>query len=86
MQRRIPFNWVIYLPSLFKLEVDRCNSSYCSIDRYCRKPCWQRLRRVAKKIQDVMGIVTQVSNEIASGAKEIKSFGNEENEEIRFKS
>jgi subfamily B ATP-binding cassette protein MsbA len=45
----------------------------------------KRLRRVAKKIQDVMGIVTQVSNEIASGAKEIKSFGNEENEEIRFK-
>ena len=31
-----------------------------------------------------MGIVTQVSNEIASGAKN-KMFGNEENEEIRFK-
>ena len=39
----LPFNWVIYLPSLFKLEVDRCNSSYCSIDRYCRKPCWQKI-------------------------------------------
>ena len=45
----------------------------------------KRLRRVAKKIQDVMGIVTQVSNEIATGAKEIKSFGNEESEKIRFK-
>ena len=45
----------------------------------------KRLRRVAKKIQDVMGIVTQVSNEIASGAREIKSFNNESGEEERFK-
>ena len=33
----------------------------------------RRLRKVAKKIQDVMGLVTQVSNEIATGAREIKS-------------
>ena len=45
----------------------------------------KRLRKVAKKIQDVMGIVTQVSNEIASGAREIKSFNNESGEEDRFK-
>ena len=45
----------------------------------------KRLRRVAKKIQDVMGVVTQVSNEIASGAREIKSFNNESGEEERFK-
>ena len=45
----------------------------------------RRLRKVAKKIQDVMGIVTQVSNEIASGAKEIKSFNNESGEEDRFR-
>ena len=45
----------------------------------------KRLRRVAKKIQDVMGIVTQVSNEIASGAREIKSFYNDSGEEERFK-
>ena len=45
----------------------------------------KRLRRVAKKIQDVMGIVTQVSNEIASGARAIKSFNNESGEEERFK-
>ena len=44
----------------------------------------KRLRRVARKIQDVMGQVTQVSNEIASGAKEIKSFSNESGEEKRF--
>ena len=31
-----------------------------------------------------MGQVTQVSNEIASGAKEIKSFSNESGEENRF--
>ena len=31
-----------------------------------------------------MGQVTQVSNEIASGAKEIKSFSNESGEEKRF--
>src|SRR6056300_583828 len=40
----------------------------------------RRLRKVAKKIQDVMGQVTQVSNEIANGAQEIKSFANEETE------
>ena len=45
----------------------------------------KRLRRTAKKIQDVMGVVTQVSNEIASGAREIKSFNNESGEEERFK-
>ena len=45
----------------------------------------KRLRRVAKKIQDVMGVVTQVSSEIASGAREIKSFNNESGEEERFK-
>ena len=45
----------------------------------------KRLRKVAKKIQDVMGIVPQVSNEIASGAREIKSFNNESGEEDRFK-
>ena len=45
----------------------------------------RRLRKVAKKIQDVMGVVTQVSNEIASGAREIKSFNNESGEEERFK-
>lgn len=45
----------------------------------------RRLRKVAKKIQDVMGLVTQVSNEIATGAREIKSFGNEEGEQTRFK-
>ena len=44
----------------------------------------KRLRRVAKKIQDVMGVVTQVSNEIASGAREIKSFNNESGEKERF--
>ena len=44
----------------------------------------KRLRRVARKIQNVMGQVTQVSNEIASGAKEIKSFGNESGEADRF--
>ena len=44
----------------------------------------KRLRKVAKKIQDVMGQVTQVSNEIASGAKEIKSFNNEGGEEQGF--
>ena len=32
-----------------------------------------------------MGVVTQVSNEIASGAREIKSFNNESGEEERFK-
>ena len=45
----------------------------------------KRLRKVAKKIQDVMGQVTQVSNEIANGAQEIKSFANEETEQKRFK-
>lgn len=45
----------------------------------------KRLRKVAKKIQDVMGLVTQVSNEIATGAREIKSFGNEGGEQDRFK-
>ena len=45
----------------------------------------RRLRKVAKKIQDVMGLVTQVSNEIATGAREIKSFGNEDGEQTRFK-
>ena len=45
----------------------------------------KRLRKVAKKIQDVMGQVTQVSNEIANGAQEIKSFANEEAEQKRFK-
>ena len=45
----------------------------------------KRLRKVAKKIQDVMGQVTQVSNEIANGAQEIKSFANEEVEQKRFK-
>jgi subfamily B ATP-binding cassette protein MsbA len=45
----------------------------------------KRLRKVAKKIQDVMGQVTQVTNEIANGAQEIKSFANEEAEQRRFK-
>ena len=31
-----------------------------------------------------MGLVTQVSNEIATGAREIKSFGNEDGEQDRF--
>jgi len=44
----------------------------------------RRLRKVAKKIQDVMGVITQVSNEIANGAQDIKSFANEASEQKRF--
>ena len=44
----------------------------------------RRLRKVAKKIQDVMGVITQVSNEIANGAQDIKSFANETSEQKRF--
>jgi len=40
----------------------------------------KRMRRVARKIQEIMGLVTQVSNEIATGAREIKSFNNEDGE------
>ena len=43
------------------------------------------MRRVARKIQEIMGLVTQVSNEIATGAREIKSFNNEDGEKDRFK-
>ena len=45
----------------------------------------KRLRRVAKRIQNAMGIVTQISDEIASGAREIKSYSSENVEEERFK-
>ena len=45
----------------------------------------KRMRRVARKIQEIMGLVTQVSNEIATGAREIKSFNNEDGEKDRFK-
>ena len=45
----------------------------------------KRMRRVARKIQEIMGLVTQVSNEIATGVREIKSFNNEDGEKDRFK-